>query len=177
MPGWQDFTGCKGFVYGNEQYAGSCTLNVDARCLPTTAARSPCPEVCPLLLQQRSLLVQRWSGPRRFALGEFATIETALHSAIEFAHCVCRQYDSMAFDCSTRLIRQLDSRSRPCVLGIQCKLLLHRLPQNSELFRGPQSSRSASRFRHNLVHASAKGAFEVVHCQFVLKMQLMLTCC
>ncbi len=95
-----------------------------------------------------------------------------------FAHCVCQQYDSMAFDSSTRLIRQLDSRSRPCVLGIQCKLLLHRCPQNSELFRGAQSSRSASgRVRHHLVRAGAKGAFEVVYFQFVLKVQLMLTCC
>lgn len=84
----------------------------------------------------------------------------------------------MAFDCSTRLIRQLDSRSRPCLLGIQCKVLLHRRPQNSTLFHGAQSSRSASgRVKHQIVRADAKGTVEVAYFLFVPQTQLMLTCC
>ncbi|DBA89283.1 hypothetical protein WJX77_002609 [Trebouxia sp. C0004] len=65
----------------------------------------------------------------------------------------------MPFECSTSFIRQVDSRSRPCILGAQCKLLLHKRPQNSSLFRGAQSSRSASgRDKHQIVRAGAKAA-------------------
>jgi len=101
-----------------------------------------------------------------------------LHSAIEIAHCVCQTYDSMALESSAGLIRHLDSRSRPCTVGVQCKLLLHKRPQNSTLFRSAQSSRSVSgRVKHQVVRADAKGIIEVVYLSFVPQTQLMLTCC